>query len=136
MSEMVPWDEMAKVFFPKLSKDISLDTIDIRIVSGALMVKHIEDLSDERAIEYVQENIYAQYFVGLSNFTCAAIFVPSLFVKIRERLGEQGVMKINDLMIAEAVRLRAIKHRRKTSDGYDKSQWEGQGGGGVDSKSM
>jgi hypothetical protein len=118
MAEMVPWDEMAKVFFSKLSQNSGRETIDLRIVLGALMVKHIEDLSDERTIDYIQENIYAQYFVGLSSFATEPIFVPSLFVKIRERLGEQGGAKLNDLMMEEAVRLKAIKHRRKSSDGY------------------
>lgn len=118
MADMVPWDEMAKVFFSKLSQDSGRQTIDLRIVLGALMVKHIEDLSDERTIDYVQENIYAQYFVGLSSFASEPIFVPSLFVKIRERLGEAGSAKLNDLMMSQAVRLKTIKHRRKSSDGY------------------
>jgi hypothetical protein len=115
MAEMVPWDAMAKVFFTKLSKDKGQETIDLRIVLGALMVSHIEDLSDERTIEYIQKNVYAQYFVGLSSFQTEPIFVPSLFVKIRERLGESGSAKLNGLMIGEAARLRAIKHRCKAS---------------------
>jgi hypothetical protein len=121
MADLVPWDKMAKVFFPKLSKDKGRETIDLRIVLGALMVSHIEDLSDERTIGYIQENIYAQYFVGLSSFQSDPVFVPSLFVKIRERLGQKGSAKLNDLMISEAARLRVIKHRRKPSDGYDES---------------
>ena len=126
MADMVPWDDMAKVFFPKLSKDSGRETINLRIVLGALMVKHLEDLSDERTLEHIQENIYIQYFVGLSSIQTDPVFVPSLVVKIRERLGDAGSAKLNDLMIAEAARLRAIKHRRKSSDGYDKSQNSGE----------
>lgn len=121
MADLVPWDEMAKVFYSKLSHDSGRETVDLRIVLGALLVKYIEDLSDERTIDYLQENIYAQYFIGLSSFTTDPIFVPSLFVKIRERLGESGSAKLNDLLTTQAVRLRAIKHRRKFDDGYDKS---------------
>jgi hypothetical protein len=127
MADMVPWDDMAKVFFPKLSKDSGRQTIDLRIVLGALMVSHIEDLSDERTIEYIQENIYAQYFVGLSSFQADPVFVPSLFVEIRKRLGQKGSAKLNDLMISEAARLRVIKHRRKPSDGYDNSGVKDEG---------
>ena len=35
------------------------------------------------------ENMYLQYFVGLKVFQSKAVFVPSLFVEIRKRMGEQ-----------------------------------------------
>lgn len=66
MERLVPWDEMAKVFFKCMSSNMGRGTVDLRVVMGALLVKHIEDLSDEDTITYIQENIYAQFFVGLS----------------------------------------------------------------------
>lgn len=120
MADLVPWDDMAQVFIDSLSRQEGRPTVDLRIVLGALLVKHIENLSDERVIEYIQENIYAQYFVGLSSFQQAPVFVPSLFVEIRKRLGEQGARRLNDLLIAQAHSLQLIKHRRKPSDGYNK----------------
>jgi hypothetical protein len=68
MAEVVPWDEMAKVFFQHMSPHFGRASIDLRIVLGALLVKHIEGLSDEDTIRYIHENIYAQYFVGLPGF--------------------------------------------------------------------
>jgi hypothetical protein len=126
MAEVVPWDEMAQVFFSYLSADQGRPTVDLRIILGALLVKHIEGLSDEDTIQYIQENIYAQYFVGLSSFQIEPVFVPSLFVEIRKRLGEQGSARLNDLMILQARQLKAIKHRRKSSK-KDKGQDSGQG---------
>jgi hypothetical protein len=79
MAELVPWDEMAKVSFSSLSSNIGRPTVDLRIVLGALLVKHLENLTDEDTIPYIQENIYAQYFVGLSSFQIEPVFVPSLF---------------------------------------------------------
>ena len=117
MAELVPWDEMAEVFFSILSEDQGRPTVDLRVILGALMVKHIEELSDEDTILYIQENIYAQYFVGLSSFQTEPVFVPSLFVEIRKRLGKAGSAKLNDLMIKQARKLKAIKNRRKPSDG-------------------
>ena len=116
MAELVPWDKMAEVFFSCLSTDQGRPTVDLRIILGALMVKHIEGLSDEDTIQYIQENIYAQYFVGLSSFQIEPVFVPSLFVEIRKRLGQEGSAKLNDLMIRQARELKVIKHRRKSTE--------------------
>jgi len=113
MAAVVPWDEMAKVFFKRMSVDQGRASIDLRVVLGALLIKHVEGISDEDTIQYIQENIYAQYFVGLPSFQSEPIFVPSLFVEIRKRLGKKGAQELNDKVIQEARRLRAIKHRAK-----------------------
>ena len=68
MADLVPWDEMTTVFLRSMSVAEGRPSVDLRTVLGTLLVKHIENLGDERTIEYIQENIYAQYFVGLSSF--------------------------------------------------------------------
>ncbi len=112
MADLVPWDEMATVFLRSMSVAEGRPSVDL----GTLLVKHIENLSDERTIEYIQENIYAQYFVGLSSFQAEPVFVPHLFVTIRKRLGEQGSKAVNDMLIAQAHELKVIKHRARPSD--------------------
>jgi hypothetical protein len=113
MAEIVPWDEMAKVFHSRMSRSRGRGSIDLRIVMGALLVKHIEGLSDEDTIQYIEENIYAQFFVGLASFQARPVFVATLFVEIRKRLGNKGAQELNDLLLKQSVELRAIKHRRK-----------------------
>jgi len=113
MEKVVPWDKMAQVFYSSMSADMGRGSIDLRVVLGALLVKHIEHLSDEDTIQYIQENVYAQYFVGLSSFQQAPVFVPSLLVEIRKRLGKQGSQQLNDEVLGQARRLQAIQHRAK-----------------------
>ena len=126
MAALVPWDDMAKIFFIRMSPDHGRASIDLRVVLGALMVKHIEGLSDEDTIGYIQENIYAQYFVGLSSFQRAVVFVPHLFVEIRKRLGKESVRRLNDQLLRHARDLRAIKHRAKPVKKDQESSHEGQ----------
>jgi len=116
MADLVPWDKLAGVFLASMSQGEGRPSVDLRIVLGVLLVKHIEDLSDERTIEYIQENIYAQYFVGLSSFQTEPVFVPHLLVTIRKRLGKKGAAEMNDLLLKEARRIKAIKHRQRSSD--------------------
>ena len=97
MAALVPWDDMAKVFFHHMSHSQGRASVDLRIVLGALLVKHIEGISDEDTIVYIQENIYAQHFVGLSSFQTEPVFIPSLFVEIRNRVGKAGVSALNDI---------------------------------------
>ena len=113
MADLVPWDEMAEVFFSCLSSNHGRPTVDLRIILGALLVKHIEGLSDEDTIGYIEENIYAQYFVGLSSFSTEPVFVPSLFVEIRKRLGQKGSSQLNDILIKQARELKVVKHKTK-----------------------
>ena len=115
MESIVPWDDLAKVFYKSLSSNMGRGTIDLRVVLGALLVKHIEGLSDEDTITYIQENIYAQFFVGLSSFQAKPIFAPSLFVEIRHRLGFEGSQALNDEVIKHAKSLGVIKHRASKS---------------------
>lgn len=115
MADIVPWDAMAKVFFTRMNKDVGRASVDLRVVLGALLVKHIEGLSDEDTILYIQENIYAQYFVGLPSFQTRPVFVPSLFVEIRKRLGKQGALELNETILKQATQLQMIRHRKKPS---------------------
>ncbi len=113
MAAIVPWDEMAKVFFAHMSEHHGRASVDLRVVLGALLVKHIEGISDEDTIQYIQENIYAQYFVGLPSFQIQPVFSATLFVEIRKRLGKFGADRLNDQVLHQAKSLGAIRHRAK-----------------------
>lgn len=108
---------MEKVFFDSLIENQGRPTVDSRIILGAMMVKYSENLGDDSTIQYIQENIYAQYFVGLSGFKPEPVFAPSLFVEVRKRLGEKGSAQLNDLMIKHAHDLKLVRHRGKANDG-------------------
>ena len=116
MADLVPWDDLARLFARSMDEQQGRPSVDLRTVLGVLLVKHIEDLSDRRAIEYVQENIYAQYFVGLSSFQTEPVFVAHLLVTIRQRLGRQNSERLNDILLEHARRIGTIKHRQHPSD--------------------
>ena len=68
---------------------------------GALIVKHVECLSDEKTIQTIQENPYMQYMLGLSKFTEKPVFVPELFVLVRKRLDHEFFNELT-LVLSEA----------------------------------
>lgn len=53
-------------------------------------------------IEQIKENIYLQYFVGLSSFQTQELFDASLMVSIRKRLGQQVMEEFNKEVLKQA----------------------------------
>jgi len=102
LAKIIPWDELATAYYSGFHSSHGRPAKDARLVIGAVIIKHKLCLSDEETIEQIRENLYFQYFVGLKMFQTKAIFVPSLFVEIRKRMGEQ-IFKSFEQSIIHAV---------------------------------
>jgi len=94
--------------------------ISPRIVLGALIIKHKENLSDKKTIQAIQENIYMQFFVGLSGFQTKVIFDSSLFVSIRKRLGKSDFDVLNARLIKSLSQKKDTQNisKKKDADKY------------------
>ena len=73
--------------------------INQRVVIGALIIKHMCDLSDRETIQQIQENIFLQYFIGYNSFSYEEAFDPSLFVELHKRLGLEQINAINEKIL-------------------------------------
>ena len=109
MEQIVPWDEMAAVLSKRMSH-LGKGSVDLRYVLGAMLIKGLENLSDEDVLLQIQENIYMQYFVGLRNWQKDQLFTPEVLVSVRKRLGEEGMSEMNDLIL-KISQGQVIKHR-------------------------
>ena len=102
LADNLPWDTIEKEYNKRLrNAHHGAGNKPARMVVGALIVKHVEGLSDEKTIQVIQENPYMQYLLGLPCFTEKPVFVPELFVLIRKRLDEKFFNMLT-LMLAEA----------------------------------
>src|SRR5690606_14052307 len=80
LAHAIPWDRIVP-FYNKLFKNSEgRPPINGRIILGALIIKHIESLTDEATLDHISENMYMQYFLGFSSFTTVAPFTAPLFV--------------------------------------------------------
>ena len=102
LAQVIPWDDLATAYYAGFHASHGRPAKDARLIIGAVIIKHKLCLSDEETIEQIRENLYYQYFVGLKMFQTQAIFVPSLFVEIRKRMGED-VFKAFEQSIIDAV---------------------------------
>lgn len=111
LASLIPWDELAKKYAKNLSASNGRLSVDIRTIIAAIIVKHIYNLDDRGVIELVRENIYLQYFCGLSSFQKHAIFHPTVFVDIRKRVGIELFDEWNIEVIKEYQKLQANRSR-------------------------
>jgi len=109
LSKSIPWDELASIYYQSMNSRKGAPSIDARIVIGALIIKHMLRLDDRGTIEMISENVYMQYFLGLSAYTDKPVFDPSLFVAIRKRLGLEGFNQMNEHIINKALGLSSAK---------------------------
>ena len=103
LAAKIPWDDLVSIYHSQLGNDrTGASGINPRVVLGALIIKHICNLSDRETIGQIQENMYMQYFIGYSSFSDEAPFDASLFVEIRNRLGIDKINAMNERIIALA----------------------------------
>ena len=102
LADSLPWDKIEKEYNKRLrNRHNGTGNKPARMVVGAFIVKHVENLSDEKTILSIQENPYMQYLLGLPKFTEKPVFVPELFVLVRKRL-DHDFFNMLTLMLAEA----------------------------------
>ncbi|WPQ60842.1 IS5 family transposase [Chitinophaga sancti] len=126
LAAKIPWDKLADVYYKKMRADFGAPTLSARMVIGAVIIKHILNIDDREVVEQITENIYLQYFVGLSSFQQEAPFDASLMVSIRKRLGVEVMSRLNEIILQEAGLTKAKEE--KTSDAGSKDESDGDGG--------
>jgi len=93
LANELPWEALEKDFEGYYSK-IGRPALPTRLMAGLLLLKQLENLSDERVCEAWSRDAYMQYFCGESHFQWKPPCEPSELVHFRHRIGQQGVEKI------------------------------------------
>ena len=102
LARFIPWDKLANIYYRRMNSDFGAPSLSARMVIGAVIIKHMLNIDDREVVAQIQENVYLQYFVGLSSFTTEEAFDPSLMVTIRYRLGQDVMEEFNQLVLQQA----------------------------------
>jgi len=136
LANVLPWDRFAEIYYKNMSTTMGAGSLSARVAIGAVIVKHKLNLSDVETIEQIKENPYLQFFLGFQSFTMEAAFDPSLFVKIRERLGQDEFEKFTSVLIeaAEAAKKdffskKKAATKKDKADGAESTTDHGDGNG-------
>jgi transposase, IS5 family len=123
LSQIIPWDKIDSIYRSGLKTGQgSGGALSSRLIVGAMIIKHKENLSDERTVEYITENPYAQYFIGQSAFSTAVPFDASLLTIARKRIDWQSIEGLlEELLQIEKPKEVVIKEEQKEKDDDDKN---------------
>ena len=95
----IPWEIFDREF-SVLYAERGRPGKSIRLMVGLLLLKQIENLSDERVVEAWVRNPYYQAFCGMEHFQWRFPCDPSDLVHFRKRIGDSGVEKILQVSIS------------------------------------
>ena len=100
LAHKIPWDLLVSTYLSQMGNSkTGADGINPRVAIGAMILKHMCDLTDRETVQQIQENIFMQYFIGYSSFSYVEPFDPSLFVEFRKRLGIEQINDINEKIL-------------------------------------
>jgi hypothetical protein len=102
-SKLIPWEIIEESYSAKFSKSKGMAAINARIAFGALYIKESEGLSDRQTVEFITENPYAQYFLGMSEFVDEPLFDASMMVHFRKRFPSDIISKINQMIFMSKI---------------------------------
>jgi len=111
LNELIPWEELETEYSKYFSENRGRPGLDSQLVLGVICIKHMLKLSDEDAVEQVQENPYMQAFCGLESFATESLFNDSSLSKLRKRLGKKYFRQLENKVLEVLKERKIIKAR-------------------------
>jgi IS5 family transposase len=99
LAQAIPWNEFEQSFSQYYTKSTGSPSKPIRLMVGLLMLKQLEDLSDEKVVLQFKRNPYYQVFCGLTELSNKPPCHSTELVKFRNRIGKKGVEKIFQMSV-------------------------------------
>ena len=99
LSDQIDWSFLDAEFSP-LYSHLGKPNKHIRLMLGLIILKHMENLSDEVLVQRWVQNPYYQVFTGEIEFQWALPCDPTSLTKFRNRIGSDGHEKILAVSIA------------------------------------
>jgi len=91
LADAINWTLIENALSKFYSTDKGRPAKPIRLMAGLLMLKQLENLSDENVVLQWKRNPYYQYFCGMSDYQAALPCDSSELVKFRKRIGQEGI---------------------------------------------
>jgi len=114
-AQLIDWDELHEALSVHYSL-LGRRGKPIRLMVGIHILKHHYNCSDERAVEEIHENAYWQCFCGFKHFQRSQILEPTTLVKFRDRIGVEGLQRIEAVLLKTWRSMGLVKTSRVAAD--------------------
>lgn len=112
LSRLVDWDGLASTLSVYYCADTGRPGESIRLMSGLLLLKEINGISDEEVCATWRENPYFQHFCGEEYFQHGLPVEPPSLSIFRKRIGEAGMEAILAQTIDMGLRSGAVESKQ------------------------
>ena len=99
LSCVIPWQTFDQDFAIHYTKGIGAPSKPIHLMVGLLLLKQLEDLSDEEVVVQWKRNPYYQAFCGMTEFQQSLPCHSTELVHFRKRIGKDGFETIFQMSI-------------------------------------
>lgn len=110
LANAFPWEEIEDALRGHYSVNKGRPAKPIRLMAGLLILKQLENLSDENLVLQWKRNPYYQYFCGAESFQNTPPCHSTELVKFRQRIGKEGV----EVLFRHSVYLHGEQAQEKT----------------------
>jgi IS5 family transposase len=114
-ARLIDWDglhETLSVYYSPIGRHCK----SIGLMVGIHILKHRYNCSDDRAVEMLHENAYWQCFCGFNTFQSGQILDSTSMVKFRNRIGTEGMKRIEAVLLGAWSEMGLVKTRRVAVD--------------------
>lgn len=91
LADAIEWDRIIQELEKYYDQTNGRPGKPIRLMAGLLMLKQLENLSDENVVLQWKRNPYYQYFCGMSDYHSSLPCDPSELSQFRKRIGQKGI---------------------------------------------
>ncbi len=99
LASVIPLSQFEDAFTVHYSPGIGRPAKSIRLMVGLLLLKQLENLSDEQVVIQFKRNPYYQAFCGFTEFSQTHPCHSTELVHFRKRIGQAGVEKIFQMSV-------------------------------------
>lgn len=99
LSEEIDWPMFTREFSHHYSENKGRPSLPIRLLVGLVLLKQLENLSDEQVVIQYKRNPYYQAFCGMKEFQNTLPCNASELTHFRKRIGAEGFEKIFSMSV-------------------------------------
>ena len=100
LADAIDWNKIEKELEKYYHHSNGRPGQPIRLMAGLLMLKQLENLSDDSVVLQWKRNPYYQYFCGMNDYCSALPCDSTELVKFRNRVGSAGIDAIFGASVA------------------------------------
>jgi transposase, IS5 family len=94
LAQAIPWADLEREFGRHYCPGAGRPALPVRLMVGLLLLKQLEDLSDEKVVLAFKQNPYHQAFCGLTEFSRNLPCDSSELTHFRKRIGQDGMERL------------------------------------------